>query len=231
MRAISVTFARTVSSGSCSRCRRTCGDRPGDQRGRRPRCRRRLADGADASITWRSPDPTAPTRGRVGPNAFGGYQLDARVATLQEQALGALINHAQIQSAAAAAARRSGVVSDGCCSAIRFGSSRTPSAPASRRCRIPIRRSPSWSNRVRSSSSAPAPSATAARTSRPRSSPVPRFHDISTQCPRPVDTVDAGAIRVRGLPAAAGAQRADLRNLVAERRRRRARAPIPAGRC
>ena len=33
-----------------------------------------------------------------GPDATGGYQLDARVTTLQEQALGALINHAQIQN-------------------------------------------------------------------------------------------------------------------------------------
>ena len=33
-----------------------------------------------------------------GPNNTGGYQLDARVTTLQEQALGALINHAQIQN-------------------------------------------------------------------------------------------------------------------------------------
>jgi len=33
-----------------------------------------------------------------GPNTTGGYQLDARVATLQEQALGALSNHAQVQS-------------------------------------------------------------------------------------------------------------------------------------
>ena len=32
-----------------------------------------------------------------GPNPTGGYQLDARVTTLQEQALGALVNHAQIQ--------------------------------------------------------------------------------------------------------------------------------------
>jgi len=32
-----------------------------------------------------------------GPNAFGGYQLDGRVATLQEQALGALTNHARIE--------------------------------------------------------------------------------------------------------------------------------------
>jgi cytochrome c peroxidase len=35
-----------------------------------------------------------------GPNFFGGYQLDARVGTLQDQALGALTNHAQIQNAA-----------------------------------------------------------------------------------------------------------------------------------
>jgi cytochrome c peroxidase len=32
-----------------------------------------------------------------GPNVTGGYQLDARVATLQEQALGALSNHAETQ--------------------------------------------------------------------------------------------------------------------------------------
>ena len=35
-----------------------------------------------------------------GPNPSGGYQLDARLDTLQEQALGALVNHAQIQQAA-----------------------------------------------------------------------------------------------------------------------------------
>ena len=33
-----------------------------------------------------------------GPNQQGGYQLDARITTLQEQALGALLNHAQIQN-------------------------------------------------------------------------------------------------------------------------------------
>jgi cytochrome c peroxidase len=32
-----------------------------------------------------------------GPNNTGGYQLDGRVATLQEQALGALLNHAQAE--------------------------------------------------------------------------------------------------------------------------------------
>jgi hypothetical protein len=32
-----------------------------------------------------------------GPNPTGGYQLDARVGTLQDQALGALVNHAGVQ--------------------------------------------------------------------------------------------------------------------------------------
>lgn len=35
------------------------------------------------------------------PNRSGGYQLDARVATLQEQGLGALLNHAQVPHAPA----------------------------------------------------------------------------------------------------------------------------------
>ena len=45
---------------------------------------------------------TGPDHGIVwarGPNQTGGYQLDARFATLQEQALGAFTNHAQMQSA------------------------------------------------------------------------------------------------------------------------------------
>ena len=44
----------------------------------------------------------------------GGYQLDGRFLTLQEQALGALLSHAEIQTAAtAAAARRSDLVPAG----------------------------------------------------------------------------------------------------------------------
>ena len=49
----------------------------------------------DVALT--GPDGTNPWA--RGPNATGGYQLDARVATLQEQALGALTNHAKIQRA------------------------------------------------------------------------------------------------------------------------------------
>jgi cytochrome c peroxidase len=44
--------------------------------------------GADDGIAWLR-----------GPNQQGGYQLDARTTTLQEQAIGALLNHAQIHSA------------------------------------------------------------------------------------------------------------------------------------
>ena len=43
--------------------------------------------GPDAGIAWLR-----------GPNHQGGYQLDARITTLQEQALGAFTNHAQIQN-------------------------------------------------------------------------------------------------------------------------------------
>ncbi len=44
--------------------------------------------GADAGIPWAR-----------GPNVTGGYQLDARTANLQEQALGALTAHAQVVNA------------------------------------------------------------------------------------------------------------------------------------
>ena len=42
------------------------------------------------------PDETNPWP--RGPNPAGGYQLDARFATLQEQAIGAFINHAEVDS-------------------------------------------------------------------------------------------------------------------------------------
>ena len=42
--------------------------------------------------------------------------------------------------------------------------------------------------------------------------PVIRFHNIFSQCPRPVDAVDAGALCVRGLRAAARSQCPNLRD-------------------
>ena len=98
-----------------------------------------------------------------GPNERGGYQLDGRFGTLQEQALAALTNHAQIQSrAAATAARRSVVVP------ARVVHERTCSRLVGRRsswrrdrCPIPIAGSRRSNNRARPCSNAPAPSATA----------------------------------------------------------------------
>ena len=66
---------------------------------RRPRRSWTSGGACRRSTTSRSPDPTTINPWTRGPNDFGGYQLDARVATLQEQALGALTNHAQIQQA------------------------------------------------------------------------------------------------------------------------------------
>ena len=48
----------------------------------------------DVALT--GPDASLPVWPR-DPNPTGGYQLDARLTTLQEQASGALVNHAQIQ--------------------------------------------------------------------------------------------------------------------------------------
>jgi cytochrome c peroxidase len=53
----------------------------------------------NVKLTGPDPAPLPGTEWPRGPNVNGGYQLDARVTTLQEQALGALINHAQIQRA------------------------------------------------------------------------------------------------------------------------------------
>ena len=50
----------------------------------------------DVALT--GPDGVNPTWLR-GPNTNGGYQLDGRVTTLEEQALGALTNHAKVQNA------------------------------------------------------------------------------------------------------------------------------------
>jgi hypothetical protein len=49
------------------------------------------------NVVLTGPDGTNPWA--RGPNVSGGYQLDARVATLQEQARGAFTNHAQVEDA------------------------------------------------------------------------------------------------------------------------------------
>ena len=125
-----------------------------------------------------------------GPNNTGGYQLDARKTTLQDQALGALINHAQIQNVPpqqflddlASFQRvlftnhRIRALSD----AIRAGDSPLPEPDP------PLNELEEQGKAVFVRACAhchggPGQSTTQA--------PVRRFHDIGTQCPRPVDTV------------------------------------------
>ena len=124
-----------------------------------------------------------------GPNNSGGYQLDARVATLQEQALGALINHAQIQSPPApqllddlASFQRVMFTNHrirALSNAISAGDALLPDADG------PL-------NELEQQGKAVFVRACAQCHGDPTQStpqaPVIRFHTIFSQCPRPVDT-------------------------------------------
>jgi cytochrome c peroxidase len=125
-----------------------------------------------------------------GPNPSGGYQLDGRVATLQEQALGALTNHAQIQNAPSqqllddlSSFQRVLFSSRGVSTlgeAIREGTEPLPDpdppldALEQRGKAVFARACTQCHGGV--GQSVPQP-------------PVIRFHDIATQCPPPVDVV------------------------------------------
>jgi cytochrome c peroxidase len=124
-----------------------------------------------------------------GPNETGGYQLDARITTLQEQALGALTNHAAIQGTApqrmlddlAAFQRvlftnfRVRRLAD----AVRMGVSPLPDADR------PLTALESQGKVVFTRACAQCHGGPGQSTPQ---APVIRFHDIFTQCPRPVDT-------------------------------------------
>jgi cytochrome c peroxidase len=136
--------------------------------------------GLDASIpVWpRDPNPT------------GGYQLDARLATLQEQALGALVNHAQIQDAPPQqllddlasfqrvlfTTHRVRALSD----AVREGTTPLPD-PDPRLNDIEQRGQAVFERACAHCHGGPGQSTP--------TFPVNRFSTISSQCPRPVDAV------------------------------------------
>jgi cytochrome c peroxidase len=124
------------------------------------------------------------------PNPSGGYQLDARLTTLQEQALGALVNHAQIQAAPSQrllddlssfqrvlfTSQRVRALAD----AVREGSTALPDPDPrlndlERQGKVVFERACSQCH------GGPGQSTPAF--------PVNRFSTISSQCPRPVDTV------------------------------------------
>ncbi len=124
-----------------------------------------------------------------GPNPFGGYQLDARVATLQEQALGALQNHAAVQHAPSDQLlndlasfervlftnHRIRAVAD----ALRTGATPLPDPDP------PLDSLEQQGKAVFDRACTQChggPNQTSAQL------PVPRYQDINTQCPRPVDT-------------------------------------------
>lgn len=122
------------------------------------------------------------------PNAFGGYQLDGRAATLQEQALGALIDHAQVQSTppqqmlddlAAFEIRqftnpRVRALAD----AVNAGASVLPDPD------LPLDELEQQGKAVFERACAQCHGGPGESNPSP---PVLRFHDIASQCPRPVD--------------------------------------------
>ena len=122
------------------------------------------------------------------PNRSGGYQLDARVGTLQEQAAGALLNHAQAQSppptqllddlAAFQRAQFSSPRVRALADALAAGEAELPDPdlpldPVEQQGKAVFQRACAQCHGGPSESNAP--------------SPIVRYHDIVSQCPRPVD--------------------------------------------
>ena len=125
-----------------------------------------------------------------GPNVFGGYQLDARVGTLQEQAIGAFRNHAEVKGEVPermlddlASFERNLFTRVGVkelAAAIRSGDVELPDPDPS------LTELEQQGKNVFERACAQChggPDQTTAQV------PVPHFQDIRTQCPRPVDTV------------------------------------------
>jgi cytochrome c peroxidase len=138
----------------------------------------------DVALT--GPDTTNPWF--RDPNAFGGYQLDGRAATLQAQALGALVDHAQVQStppqqllddlAAFQLLQFTNPRIRALADAVRAGVSELPDPD------LPLDDLEQQGKAVFERACAQCHGG--AGESNP-SLPVLRFHDIATQCPRPVD--------------------------------------------
>lgn len=124
-----------------------------------------------------------------GPNPSGGYQLDGRIATLQDQALGALVNHAQIQNPPAqrmlddlAAFQRVLFANDrvrDLAEAVDAGTVPLPDPDP------PLNDLELQGKAVFQRACAQCHGGVGQSTTQ---APVRRYHDIDTQCPRPVDT-------------------------------------------
>jgi cytochrome c peroxidase len=130
-----------------------------------------------------------------GPNNTGGYQLDARMATLQDQAHGALINHAQIEH------EPSQLMLDDLASFQRvlFTNGRVRElAEAVAEGTTPLPDPDPRLNALERQGKAVfvracahchgGPGQSTSQTFPPEPPLLARYHDIGTQCPRPVDT-------------------------------------------
>ena len=124
-----------------------------------------------------------------GPNETGGYQWDGRFATLQDQALGALVSHAQIQSLP-----QQGLLDDlAAFQQVLFTNHRVRELSEAVSAGLPppdpdppLNELEQQGKVVFERACAHCHGGAGQSTTQP---PVIRFHDINTQCPRPVDTV------------------------------------------
>ena len=130
-----------------------------------------------------------------GPNERGGYQLDARFSTLQEQALAALTNHAQIQSAPPqqllddlSSFQRVLFTNErvrALSNAVREGAAILPD-PDRRLTPLEQQGKAVFERGCAQCHGGPGQSTPQATPNNPPA-PVIRFHSIASQCPRPVD--------------------------------------------
>jgi cytochrome c peroxidase len=138
-----------------------------------------------------------------GPNPGGGYQLDARIATLQDQALAAFINHAELQQTPSqnilddlAAFQLTLFSSPGVRSlaaAIAAGINPLPDPDP------PLTPLEQQGKAVFNRACAICHGGAGGSTTSPPI--IARFHDISTTCPRPVDTVSPPRFAFEPCPA------------------------------
>ena len=136
-----------------------------------------------------------------GPNAMGGLQLDARLSTLQDQALGALLNHAQVQNAPPQrllddlSSFQRVLFTNGrvrtLAEAIEQGVTPLPDADP------PLNALEQQGKAVFTRSCAQCHGGPGQSTPQ---LPVVRYHEISSQCPRPVDTVTPARFNFKPCP-------------------------------
>jgi hypothetical protein len=152
------------------------------------------------NVKLTGPDNTDPWA--RGPNTTGGFQLDARFGTLQEQATAALANHAQIAATPPErllddltafqnrlfSSPRVRALSD----AIRTGAAVLPDADPplnalQQQGKVTFTRACGQCHGGAGQSTSQAPAV--------------RYHDISSQCPRPVDSVTPARFLFKPCPA------------------------------